>query len=154
MWGEIFDNSCQPGCGGGWWGWGVCVGDFGKAFWCVGRELENNGVRTDVAAWFPWVDTRGAMRCLSEWTEAFLRDGGVARTEPVLSGLRPSSAMAVWPGNPRESAGAGPDCTDCSSRAGKHRRPHRSRTGAGQSCPDNSVRGPSSSRLCLTNKIM
>ena len=45
------------------------------------------------------------------------------RTEPVLSGLRPSSAMAVWPGNPRESAGAGPDCADCSSRAGKHRRP-------------------------------
>ena len=82
--------------------------------------LENNGVRTDVAAWFPWVDTRGAMRCLSEWTEAFLRDGGVARTEPVLSGLRPSSAMAVWPGNPRESAGAGPDCADCSSRAEKH----------------------------------
>ena len=52
---------------------------FGKAFWCVGPVLENNGVRTDVAAWFPWVDTRGAMRCLSEWTEAFLRDGGVAR---------------------------------------------------------------------------
>ena len=76
----------------------VVGGDFGKAFWCVGPVLENNGVRTDVAAWFPWVDTRGAMRCLSEWTEAFLRDGGVARTEAVLSGLRPSSAMAVWPG--------------------------------------------------------
>ena len=27
--------------------------------------------------------------------------------------------MAVWPGRPRESAGAGPDCADCSSRAGK-----------------------------------
>ena len=51
--------------------------------------------------------------------EAFLRDGGVARAEPVLSGLRSSSAMAVWPGNPRESAGAGPDCADCSSLAGK-----------------------------------
>ena len=76
----------------------VVGGDFGKAFWCVGPELENNGVRADVAAWYPWVDTRGAMRCLSEWTEAFLRDGGVARTAPVLSGLRPSSAMAVWPG--------------------------------------------------------
>ena len=34
----------------------------------------------------------------SERTDAFLRDGGVARAEPVLSGLRPSSAMAVWPG--------------------------------------------------------
>ena len=55
----------------------------------------------------------------SEWTEAFLRDGGVARAEPVLSGLRSSSAMAVWPGNPRESVGAGPDCADCSSRAEK-----------------------------------
>ena len=28
-------------------------------------------------------DMRGDMRCLSEWTEAFLRDGGVARTKPI-----------------------------------------------------------------------
>ena len=59
-----------------------------------------------------------AMRASSERTDTFLRDGGVARAGPVLSGLRPSSAMAVWPGNPRESAGAGPDCADCSSLGG------------------------------------
>ena len=39
----------------------VAGGDFGKAFWCVGPELEKMGVRDDVAAWFPWVDARGVM---------------------------------------------------------------------------------------------
>ena len=37
---------------------------------------------------------------------------GSARSRAVLSGLRPSSAMAVWPGRPR-------DCADFSSRAEK-----------------------------------
>ena len=36
----------------------VVGGDFGKAFWCVGPELEKRGIRADVAAWFPWVDTK------------------------------------------------------------------------------------------------
>ena len=78
----------------------VVVGEFGKALWCVGRELENNGVRTDVAAWFPWVDTRGAMRCLSDTVGIFLL-GGCHHVRPLFSPKILTYAMAELDGVPR-----------------------------------------------------
>ena len=78
----------------------VVGGDFGKAFWCVGPVLENNGVRTDVAAWFPWVDTRGAMRCLSDTVGIFLL-GGCSQVRPLFSPKILTSAMAELDGVPR-----------------------------------------------------
>ena len=62
----------------------VVGGDFGKAFWRVVPQLGNHGVRADVAAWYPWVDTRGAMRCLSNTVGIFLL-GGCLKVRQLFS---------------------------------------------------------------------
>ena len=78
----------------------VVGGDFGKAFWCVGPELEKRGIRADVAAWFPWVDTIGAMRCLSDTVGIFLL-GGCHGAHPLFSPKILTSAMAELDGVPK-----------------------------------------------------
>ena len=62
--------------------------------------MEKNGVRTDVAAWFPWVDIRGAKQCLSDTVGIFLL-GGCHDVRPLFSPKILTYAMAELDGVPR-----------------------------------------------------
>ena len=64
------------------------------------QPTSSDGRRTDVAAWFPWVDTRGAMRCLSDTVGIFLL-GGCHDVRPLFSPKILTYAMAELDGVPR-----------------------------------------------------
>ena len=50
----------------------VVGGDFGRALWMFKPEMERKRLTTNLAAWFPWVDSNGQMRCLSDTTGMFV----------------------------------------------------------------------------------
>ena len=78
----------------------VVGGNFGMALWRFGPKIEAKGVRVDLAAWRPWVDPDGPMRCLSDTTGMFLL-GGCASVKPLFPHTAVTSAITEIPDVPR-----------------------------------------------------
>ena len=84
----------------------VVGGDFGKALWCFGPGLEKKNLRADLAAWFPWVDDKGATRCLSGTVGVFVL-GGCERVQQLheVSSLTSQIGDTLTPGAPSPLSG-------------------------------------------------
>ena len=61
----------------------VVGGDFGRALWMFGPEMEQQRLTMHLAAWFPWVDSNGQMRCLSDTVGIFVV-GPVDQVTPLF----------------------------------------------------------------------